>query len=92
VFELGGRCGIPPDAIALSLNVTVVSADSPGFVTLFETGAPRPNAFAATFGAGQNRATNTIAKLTGYPPSLAVYCGAATGGLDLVLDVTGYFR
>ncbi|HVG10757.1 MAG TPA: Calx-beta domain-containing protein [Thermoanaerobaculia bacterium] len=92
VFELGGRCGIPPDAIALSLNVTVASPDSPGFVTLFESGAPRPNAFMDTFGAGQTRGNNAIAKLTGFPPSLAVYCGAATGGLDLILDVNGYFR
>lgn len=92
VFELGGRCGIPPDAIALSLNVTVVSPDASGFVTLFETGAPRPNAFAAVFAAGQTRGNNAIARLTGFPPSLAVYCGAATGGLDLILDVTGYFR
>ncbi len=92
VFELGGRCGIPPDAIALSLNVTVADPDSPGFVTLFETGPPRPNAIAAAFKAGQTRGNNAIAKLTGFPPSLAVYCGAATGGIDLILDVTGYFR
>jgi acetyl esterase/lipase len=92
VFELGGRCGIPPDAIALSLNVTVVNPDSPGFVTLFETGPPRPNAITAAFKTGQTRGNNAIAKLTGFPPSLAVYCGAATGGLDLILDVTGYFR
>jgi acetyl esterase/lipase len=95
VFELGERCGIPPDAIALSLNVAVVNPDAAGFVTLFETGAPRPNAFTVTFGAGQTRTNNTIARLTGPAPSLAVYCGIAgntAGGLDLALDVTGYFR
>ncbi|HWN41273.1 MAG TPA: alpha/beta hydrolase fold domain-containing protein [Thermoanaerobaculia bacterium] len=92
VFELGDRCGIPPDAIALSLNVTVVNPDSGGFVNLFETGAPRPNTYTTTFRGGQTRANNTIARLTGAPPSLAVYCGAATGGLDLILDVAGYFR
>jgi acetyl esterase/lipase len=92
IFELGGRCGIPPDAIAVSLNVTVASPDSSGFVSLFETGAPRPNAFADTFAAGQTRGNNAIAKLTGLPPSLAVYSGTATGALDLILDVNGYFR
>ncbi|HEX5717907.1 MAG TPA: alpha/beta hydrolase fold domain-containing protein [Thermoanaerobaculia bacterium] len=92
VFELGDRCGIPPDAVALSLNVTVVSPDSGGFVNLFETGAPRPDTYTTAFRGGQTRANNTIAKLTGAPPSLAVYSGAATGGLDLILDVTGYFR
>jgi hypothetical protein len=92
VFELGGRCGIPPEATALALNVTVVGADTSGFVTLFEAGAPRPSSSTANFQAAQTRANNAFVKLTGYPPSLAAYCGAGSGGFDLLLDVTGYFR
>jgi hypothetical protein len=94
VFALGGRCGIPPDAKAVALNVTVTGPDGPGFVTLFETGAPRPTVSTANFQAGLTRANNAIVRLTGFPPSLAVYCGAGTpgGGFDLLLDVTGYFR
>lgn len=92
VFELGGRCGIPPEATALALNVTVVGSDSAGFVTLFEAGASRPISSTANVQAGQTRANNAIVKLTGYPPSLAAYCGANSGGFDLLLDVTGYFR
>jgi hypothetical protein len=95
VFEMGGRCGIPPDAEALALNVTVVGPDSQGSLTLFETGAPRPTVSTVSSMAGQNRSNNAIVKLTGSPPALAVYCGVGTGGLgglDLVLDVTGYFK
>jgi hypothetical protein len=92
VFELGGHCGIPPDATALALNVTVVGSDSSGFVTLFETGATRPASSTANFQAGQTRANNAFVKLTGHPPGLAAYCGASSGGFDLLLDVTGYFR
>lgn len=92
VFELGGRCGIPPEATALALNVTVVGADSAGFVTLFEPGASRPTSSTANFQAGVTRANNAFVKLTGFPPSLAAYCGANSGGFDLLLDVTGYFR
>lgn len=92
VFELGGRCGIPPEATALALNVTVFDADSSGFVTLFEAGAGRPASSTANFPAHLTRANNAFVKLTGYPPSLAAYCGAASGGFDLLLDVTGYFR
>jgi hypothetical protein len=92
VFELGGRCGIPPDAAALALNVTVTGSDAPGFVTLFESGASRPPTTTSSFQAGQTRANNALIKLTGHPPGLAVYSGAAGGGLDLILDVTGYFR
>lgn len=92
VFELGGRCGIPPDAAALVLNATVASPDSPGYLTLFETGAPRPNTSSISYAAGRNQANNAILRLTGYPPGLAVFCGSAAGGTDLILDVTGYFR
>lgn len=92
VFVVAGRCGIPHDAAALALNVTVAGPDSAGFVSLFETGAPRPNTYTTSFNAGRVRANNTIAKLTGHPPSLAVYSGAAAGGLDLILDVFGYFK
>lgn len=89
VFEVAGRCGIPPDAIALALNVTVFNPDSAGFVNLFETGAPRPDTYTVGFTAGQVRANNAIAGLTGHPRSLAVHSGAAT---DLILDVFGYFK
>jgi hypothetical protein len=89
VFEVGGRCGIPPDATALFLNVTVVGPEAQGFLTLFESGAPRPGTHAVTFGTGQTRSNNALARLTGFPPSLAVYVSA---GLDLVVDTTGYFR
>ncbi|MFL6198979.1 MAG: Calx-beta domain-containing protein [Thermoanaerobaculia bacterium] len=92
VFELGGRCGIPSDAVALALNVTVAGPDSPGYLALFETGAPRPATSSISYAAGRNQANNAILRLTGYPPSLAVYCGADGGGTDLILDVTGYFR
>jgi acetyl esterase/lipase len=89
VFELGGRCGIPHDAIALALNVTVFDPASTGILTLFETGAPRPNTYTLGFAAGQARANNALAGLTGHPQSLAVHSGAAT---DLILDVFGYFK
>ena len=89
VFELGGRCGIPSDAAALSLNVTAVSPDAAGFLTLFETGAQLPGTSTISFTAGRNRGNNAILRMTGAPPSLAV---ASSAGLDLILDVNGYFR
>jgi acetyl esterase/lipase len=92
MFELGGHCGIPPEATALALNVTVVGADSSGFVTLFEAGASRPTSSTLNFQAALTRANNAFVRLSGYPPSLAAYCGANSGGFDLLLDVTGYFR
>lgn len=92
VFEAAGRCGIPADATALALNLTVIDPASLGHATLFETGAPKPTVSSINFRAGQNKANNAIVPLTGTPRSLAVYCGAVAGGCDVILDVTGYFR
>lgn len=92
VIEAAGRCGIPADATALAVNLTVVDPAGLGHATLFEAGAPRPVVSSINFQAGQNRANNAIVPLGGHPRSLAVYCGAVAGGCDVILDVTGYFR
>lgn len=92
VFGAAGRCGIPADATALAVNLTVIDPVSHGHATLFETGAPKPTVSSINFQASQNKANNAIVPLTGSPRSLAVYCGAVAGGCDVILDVTGYFR
>lgn len=92
VFEASGRCGIPADATALAVNLTVIDPASLGHATLFEAGAPRPAVSSINFQPGLNRANNAIVPLSGYPRGLAVYCGAVAGGCDVLLDVTGYFK
>ena len=92
VFRASGRCGIPPEATALALNVTVVGAASPGYLTLYEAGAARPVASTLNFRTGETRCNNSIVSLAGFPRALAVYGGFATGSVDVVIDVNGYFR
>jgi acetyl esterase/lipase len=92
VFTVGGFCGIPSDASTVSLNVTVVGPAAAGFLTLYPAGAPRPTAAALNFTAGQVRTNNSIVPLSGMPPGLSIYYGAATGQADVILDVNGYFR
>ncbi|HEV7519267.1 MAG TPA: hypothetical protein VGR07_23505, partial [Thermoanaerobaculia bacterium] len=93
VFTVGGLCGIPAEATAISVNVTVVNPGAAGFFTLYPPGAPRPLVAALNFQAGQVRTNNAIVPLAGMPPGLAVfYGGAASATADVVLDVNGYFR
>lgn len=92
VFPASGRCGIPPEATALALNVTVVGAASPGYLTLYEAGAARPLTSTLNFLPGENRCNNAVIPLAGFPRALAVYGGFGTGSTDVVIDVTGYFR
>jgi PQQ-like domain len=88
----GSRCGVPSTAVAVALNVTVVSPSGPGHLRL------GPASFAAStstinFVAGQTRANNAVVGLTGYPlGSLWVETHIFPGTTHLVLDVTGYFE
>lgn len=92
VFPVSGSCGIPPDAVALSLNLTAVGPAAAGHLILFEPGAPLPATSALNLKAGQTRANNGIYPLLGHPGALAVYSGLTAGTVDVVIDVDGYFR
>jgi hypothetical protein len=80
----------------VAINVTVVNPALLGFVTVFPTGKPRPTTSSINFEAGQVRANNAVVGLgaanPGDPPAISVFAGIATGQLDFILDVVGYFR
>jgi acetyl esterase/lipase len=92
IFPASGACGIPPDATALSVNLTAVGAAAAGHLLLFEPGAPLPATSTLNLRAGQTRANNGIYPLLGRPSALAVASGLAAGTVDVVIDVNGYFR
>lgn len=89
-FAVGGRCGIPAAARAVSVNVTVTEPTDLGFLVLFPGGGPPPQASAINFRAGQTRANNAIVTL-GPGGDLVVRTGMANGSVQAVLDVSGYF-
>jgi Glucose / Sorbosone dehydrogenase len=89
-FALGGICGIPATARAISVNVTVTAPTAPGFLTLFPAGGPPPLASTINFRAGQTRANNAVVTL-GPGGGVVVRAGMASGGVQFILDVNGYF-
>ncbi|HEX9189727.1 MAG TPA: metallophosphoesterase [Vicinamibacteria bacterium] len=93
VFLMTGRCGIPTEATALALNVTVVSPTAAGHLRLFPAGPVPPLASAINFAPGLTRANNAVATLS-TAGETAVRCdmAAPAGTVHLVVDVTGYFR
>jgi hypothetical protein len=90
-FALAGRCGIPPEADAVALNVIVTQPTAPGFLTLYPLGVTPPLASTINYGPGQTRANNAIVQL-GSGDSIAVVCGQSSGATHAILDVVGYFR
>jgi hypothetical protein len=88
IFVVADRCGIPPSAKAVSLNVTVTQPTAPGHVILYPGGSPAPSVSAINFRAGQTRANNAIVQL-GAGGTLAVQSAAPT---HFIIDVNGYFE
>ncbi|HEY8022065.1 MAG TPA: hypothetical protein VIH93_13255 [Thermoanaerobaculia bacterium] len=89
-FVLAGACGIPAEARALALNVTVVQPGAAGDLRLFPSGQPAPPTSTISFGTGQIRANNAVTALSS-GGAVTVQVDSAAG-LQLLLDVTGYFR
>jgi hypothetical protein len=82
-----GAAGIPPtDVGAVSLNVTAVLPQAPGFLTVFPCGS-RPLASNLNFVTG-----DVVPNLVIAPVSAAgEVCVFASGDTDIVADVTGWF-
>ncbi len=93
VFPASGVCGIPPEATALSVNVTAADPSTLGHLRVFEGGGQVPSTSLLNFQPGLNRANNAIIPLAGFPRALAVFGGLApSASVDVVIDVNGYFR
>ena len=98
----GGPCGLPSDAVAASLNVTVVAPTAAGYLSIWPFGVSPPNVSTMNYAAGDPAIANgAIVLLTAGTPDLTLNIGPCPGGCpavtatyqtDVILDVTGYFK
>ncbi len=95
VFPIGGLCGVPASAQAVSFNVTVTGPTGVG-VLRFGPGSCNnlPLTSTINFSAGQTRANNAVLSLaTDGTGGLAVLpTVGGTGNVQLIIDVNGYFN
>jgi len=87
-FVLTGRCGVPANAVAVSLNLTVVVPAGDGFLAAFPTAGQVPLVSTLNFRAGQVLANAAIVPLGSGGAITRFTSGAST---DLLIDVNGYF-
>jgi hypothetical protein len=92
VFGISGRCGIPPTARAVALNVTVIQPTSFGDLRLFAAGGPMPFASVINFRSGQTRANNAVLSISPSGDLRSLVEMSAGGSLHVLLDVSGYFQ
>jgi hypothetical protein len=90
-FPAAGVCGIPGDAVAIAINVTVVEETDVGDLRLYAAGGAVPTASTINFTANHVRANNAIIPL-GTGGEIAVQTDMPTGTTQFLFDVTGYFK
>lgn len=90
-FDLAGRCGVPADAVALSLNLTVVGASAAGVLRAYAAEDGVPGTTALSFTAGATRANNAVVKLS-VAGTGSLTLRAEGGTVHVLADVNGYFQ
>jgi len=93
-FPVGGVCGVPQGAHAVSANVTVTGPSALGHLTFGPgTCVNLPLTSTINFGAGQTLANNAIFSLASDGSGgLAVVPTVPGGSVQLIIDVNGYFN
>jgi len=89
-FSIAGRCNIPATARAVAVNLTVTGPTDLGYLVLFAVGGVPPTTSSINFRPGQTRANNAIVTL-GPAGDILVRTGMASGSVQVILDVDGYF-
>jgi hypothetical protein len=92
-FPIKGSCGVPSDAKAAILNVTIAAPTDGGYLTLWPNdGSQMPVVSTLNWAPGENALANgAIVPLAVGSLDLSVFQGGA-GSVHLILDVTGYFK
>ncbi len=86
-LKVSGRAGVPADAGAVVLNVTVTEPTVAGYATVYPCGTQPPTASNLNYVPGQTIPNLVIAKV-GSGGSVCIF---TQNGTQLVADVLGYF-
>ena len=87
-LQVSGRSGVPSNASAVVLNVTVTIPTAPSFLTVFPQGASKPFASNLNYVPGQTIPNRVMVKL-GPTGQISIY--NAQGNVDVIVDVNGWF-
>jgi len=93
-FPAAGLCGIPSDARAIAINVTVTQETDFGDLRLYPTGGPPPGSSTINFVVNKDRANNAIIPL-GTGGQISTQCDMPPGSMGtthFLYDVYGYFK
>lgn len=90
-FTMGGRCGVPATAKAVAMNLTVTQPTAAGDLRVYPANTTMPLVSAINYRSGQTRANNVQIGLDSYA-ALGIRCDQASGSVQVIIDVTGYYQ
>lgn len=88
-FQVGGVNGIPANASAAVVNLTVTETKSAGFLTAYASGSAKPNASNVNYGPGQTVPNLAVVPLG--PDGKVTISNTSSGAAQVITDVSGYF-
>jgi hypothetical protein len=88
-LRLGGTTGVPDNAAAVVVNLTVTEATSFGFVTAYPGGSSKPNVSNQNYASGQT--IPALAVVPVGPDGTVTIANTSSGTAQVVADVVGYF-
>jgi LPXTG-site transpeptidase (sortase) family protein len=88
VALVAGEQGVPSDALAVVMNVTMANPAGPGFITAYPSGQSRPNASNVNTARAGRFVPNLVTVPLGPDGAVAFYVSTAT---DVIADVFGYY-
>ena len=96
-FPILGICGVPGDAAAVVMNVTITQPTALGNLRLFPAGTPLPGAstinwLPADFSVANGAIVPMGTDGAGSHLSVRADMSEPTGTVHLIVDVTGFFR
>jgi hypothetical protein len=92
-FSIDGRCGIPANAVSLSVNVTVTGQSTSGELIAYRADLPSASSVTTiAFPAGKTRANNGLLELAWDGSGTFKVRNSSPGTVHFILDVNGTFR
>ena len=86
-IPVSGQCGVPAEATAVVVTLTVTNVSAFGFLTAWPSGVAEPTASNLNFGPGQTLANTALVSL-GLNGAMSISSSVTA---DKIVDVTGYF-
>jgi hypothetical protein len=87
-LQITGQAGIPTDATALSANFTTTNQPGRGSLTVYNCSSTRPTATTLNYYTNESTSNAGLFPLA----TNGTLCVYSPQTIDLVIDVTGYFR